>query len=530
MPNKVTARVIGGRRLRWDERRAADAYARGWWVPGTLAETLQQAAQRAPGRVVLIDDAAALDSRSLYEQSSALAQMLLSRMPVGSVVSFMLPNWHEAAVIYLGATMAGMVVNPILPSLRDRELMFILRDADTRMIFVPAFFGNHDYVPMLDRVVSQLDSHPEVIVVRGGAPLPAAAAEAELPAVDPDSVRMLLYTSGTAGQPKGVLHTHNSMHALICQIRDYWGIQPGDRFLVPSPIAHIGGSIYAFECPLLLGTSAVLMERWNADDAVDIVQAQSCTHIAGATPFLEQMLTAASRAGTRLPQLRLFICGGAAVSPSLIRRAAEYFEHAAVTRVYGSTEVPVTTVGAPGDTDHAADTDGRAGYAQISLDGDNAGDGEIKVRGPQMLVGYLHAEDEAGSFDSDGYFRTGDLGRWVDGDYLVVTGRAKDVIIRNGENIAPKEIEDILADHPGVAEIAIVGLPDSRTGERACAVVVPAVQPPPDVASLRGFLQNRGVATFKSPEQVVIWEQLPRNDAGKVLKHQIRAALLERDG
>ena len=287
---------------------------------------------------------------------------------------------------------------------------------------------------------------------------------------------MILYTSGTTGRPKGVLHSHNSMHALICQIRDYWQVQPGDRFLVPSPIAHIGGSIYAFECPLLLGTSAVLMERWNADEAVELIRAKHCTHMAGATPFLEQILAAAERAGTRLPELKLFICGGASVSPSLIRRAAEYFERAVVTRVYGSTEVPVTTVGAPLDPDHAADTDGRAGFAQDRAAA-AASDGEIHARGPQMLVGYLHPDDEAGSFDADGYFRTGDLARWVDDDYLVVTGRVKDVIIRNGENIAPKEIEDILIDHPGIAEIAVVGLPDTRTGERACAVIVPTDQP-----------------------------------------------------
>ena len=529
-------KLIGGRRVRWDDERATEAYARGWWVHGTLADSLAEAAQRAPQRIVLIDGECRVDCQSLYEQAATLAQALLARMPTGSVVSFMLPNWHEATVIYLAATMAGMVVNPILPSLRDRELLFILNDANTRMIFVPAVFGRHDYASMLTRVIAQMDFPPEVVVVRDELsavhtsflsllhrPQPAVG----LPTLDPDSVRMILYTSGTTGRPKGVLHSHNSMHALICQLRDHWQVLPGDRFLVPSPIAHIGGSIYAFESPLLLGASAVLMDRWNADDAVEIIRANRCTHIAGATPFLEQLLTAAEAAGTRLPELKLFICGGASVSPSLIRKAASYFEHAAVTRVYGSTEVPVTTVGAPLDPDRAADTDGRAGFAQITLRGAS---GEIHARGPQMLVGYLHPEDEAGSFDDDGYFRTGDLAHWVDDDYLVVTGRAKDVIIRNGENIAPKEIEDILIDHPGIAEIAVVGLPDTRTGERACAVIVPAKKPGPDVASLRDFLQAQGVATFKAPEQVVIWEQLPRNDAGKVLKHQIQAALTTTDG
>jgi acyl-CoA synthetase (AMP-forming)/AMP-acid ligase II len=350
--------------------------------------------------------------------------------------------------------------------------------------------------------------------------------------LDPNAVRMILYTSGTTGRAKGVLHSHNSIHALICQIRAHWLVEPGDKFLVPSPIGHIGGSIYAFECPLLLGTTAVLMDRWNADDAVKLVDTERCTHMAGATPFLVQMLDAARLEQTHLPSLKLFVCGGASVPPSLIRNAAAYFERAVVTRVYGSTEVPITTVGATGhdDAEHAADTDGRAGLAEIKLVGHDAAradEGEIHARGPQMLLGYLHPEDDAVAFDSEGYFKTGDIARRVDGEYLVVTGRAKDIIIRNGENISPKEVEDILIGHPDIAEVAIVGLPDPRTGERACAVIVPKSPPGPDVASLRSFLDVQGVATFKVPEQVVIWDSLPKNDAGKVLKAQIRALLRE---
>jgi acyl-CoA synthetase (AMP-forming)/AMP-acid ligase II len=321
------------------------------------------------------------------------------------------------------------------------------------------------------------------------------------------------------------------MHALTSQLREHWSVEPGDRFLVPSPIAHIGGSIYAFESPVLLSTTAILMDRWNADDAVRLMQAERCTHIAGATPFLEQIVAAARRAGSRLPELKLFVCGGASVSPSLIRSAAEYFECAAVTRVYGSTEVPITTIGSPSDAGHAADTDGRAGLAQIRLVSDDAAapDGEVRARGPQMLIGYLHPEDEVQAFDADGYFRTGDLGRWVDGAYLLITGRAKDLIIRSGENISPKEIEDLLADHPDIAEVAIVGVPDERTGERACAAIVPTASRRPDVAALREHLEARGVATFKVPEQVVICDELPKNDAGKVLKHQIKTMLEKAD-
>jgi acyl-CoA synthetase (AMP-forming)/AMP-acid ligase II len=506
----------------------------------TLADSLAEAARLTPHRVVLVDGDVRLDCRSLHAQATTLARALLSRMPTGSVVSFMLPNWHEAAVVYLAATMAGMAVNPILPSLRDRELLFILDDVGGRMIFVPSDFRQHDYGSMLSRVTAQLDSGPEVVVVRGEAGehisyaslLDDAPAACETPIVDPDAVRMILYTSGTTGRPKGVLHTHNSIHALICQLRDHWLIEPGDKFLVPSPIAHIGGSIYAFECPLLLDTTAVLMERWDADEAVTLLSDEHCTHMAGATPFLEGLLAAAERADTRLPDLKVFICGGASVSPSLIRKAATYFESAVVTRVYGSTEVPVTTVGSPTHREHAADTDGRAGIADIKLvahEAAPAGSGEIHARGPQMLVGYRNPDDERDAFDDEGYFRTGDLAQWVDDDYLVVTGRAKDIIIRSGENIAPKEIEDILAGHPDIVEIAIVGLPDRRTGERACAVIVPKASPGPDVESLREFLADYGVAKFKVPEQVVITDSLPKNDAGKVLKHQIRSALTKAD-
>jgi cyclohexanecarboxylate-CoA ligase len=507
------------------------------WITGTLADSLRESALATPRRVVVVDGEHRLDCLTLHTQAGALAQALLARVPPGSVVSFMLPNWHEAAVVYLAATLAGMVVNPILPSLRDHEVEFILNDEDSRIIFVPSEFRGYDYAAMLERVAARLASPPEVVVVRGGHPSHTGyqslfgrpSADRALPELDPRAVRMVLYTSGTTGRSKGVLHSHESIHALIGQIRDHWQVEPGDTFLVPSPIAHIGGSIYAFECPLLLDTTAVLMDRWAADDAVALMATQRCTHMAGATPFLEQLLVAAEAAGTRLPDLKVFICGGASVSPSLIRRAASYFERAAVTRVYGSTEVPVTTVGAPGDPDHAADTDGRPGIAEVRIaphDAASPGSGEICARGPQMLMGYLHPEDDADAFDADGFFHTGDLGRWVDGDYLVVTGRAKDVIIRNGENISPKEIEDILVGHPDIAEIAIVGLPDTRTGERGVAVLVPKTLPGPDVAGLRAFLDARGVAKFKAPEQVSIWEVLPKNDAGKVLKHVIRAALM----
>lgn len=536
----VTEKTLAGRRLRWDETRAQAAYAKGLWVRDTLVDVLRKAAQETPDRVLIVDGAHRVDCKTLYDQATALAQAMLARAPAGSVVSFMLPNWHEAAVIYMAATMAGMVINPVLPSLRDRELSFILKDADVRLIFVPHTFRNHDYAAMLGRVVAPMETPPHVVVLRGEAGphlayealVRNAEAASALPKLDPDAIRMVMFTSGTTGRPKGVLHTHNSIHALIRQLGEYWLIAPGDKFLVPSPISHIGGSIYAFECPLLLGTTAVLMDRWDAKAAVALMVSAGCTHMAGATPFLEQVLAAAREAGTRLPGLKVFICGGASVPPSLIRDGAAYFERAVVSRVYGSTEVPVTTVGTISreDVTHAAETDGQPGFAEVKL-ADDAGravdEGQICARGPQMLVGYLHKDDEAAAFDEEGFYRTGDVGRWIDGHFIAVTGRLKDIIIRNGENISPKEIEDLLVKHPAVAEIAVVGVPDPRTGERVCAVIVPKSSGGgPDVADLKSFLSAAGVASFKIPEKVLHWRALPKNDAGKVLKVQIRTTIV----
>lgn len=531
-------RQIEGRWVRWDEERAQAAYAEGWWTRETLGDALKRAARETPDRVLVVDGERLVDCRTLYREASTLARAMLERAERGSVVSFMLPNWHEAAIIYLATHLAGMIANPILPSLRDRELRFILDDVRSRFIFVPSEFRAHDYGAMISRVTPQLSSPPTVVTVRGAATehvafssLLTPRGDGALPSVEPDAVRFVLYTSGTTGTPKGVLHTQNSIHALVRQLGRHWFVERGDTFLVPSPISHIGGSIYAFECPLLLGTTAVLLDRWDAQVAVHLAIRHGCTHMAGATPFLEGLLEAARQVGASLPALKVFVCGGASVPPSLIRKAAAYFDRTIVTRVYGSTEVPVTTVGAPerGGLVHAAETDGRAAIADVKLvdaSGRIAAEGEIRARGPQMLVGYLHANQETEAFDDEGYYRTGDLGRWVDDDYLVVSGRSKDIIIRNGENISPKEVEDYLGEHPNIREVAIVGLPDPKTGERVFAAIVPEKPPAPNVAEVRAFLRDLGVASFKIPEEVFAMDSLPKNDAQKTLKHEIRASIL----
>jgi acyl-CoA synthetase (AMP-forming)/AMP-acid ligase II len=530
-------RVINGWSLRWDEARAAQARAQGVWPDETSGDMALREVERDPERVIVVDARRQLTLRELVDESQALARAFVARgLKPGDVISIMLPNWHEATIIYLAATFAGLVANLILPNYRNNEVVFTLDDCGAKMIFVPEIFRKFDYVAMMQAVNAGLQKPVEVVVLRGNARGATEYAtlfgkshgDVALPDVDPDSVKMVMYTSGTSGRPKGVLHSHNTISAAVTQIHRYWHVEEGDCFFVPSPVSHIGGSIYAFELPLLARTKVVLQEAWEPDAAVTAFETHGCTHMAGATPFLQALLVAAQKAGTRLPKLKVFICGGASVPASLIREAAARFENCIVSRVFGCTEVPMITAGsmAAGDIDHAAETDGKPGLCKVKLIG-AADEGEILAIGPQMLLGYLRREDEDGKFDPQGYFLTGDLAKLVDGEYLVVTGRAKDIIIRNGENIAPKEVEDILILHPAIAEISIVGLLDARTGEQACAVIVPVPGQTPGLNDLRDFLNARNVAKFKIPERVELRSSLPRNAAGKVLKNRLRELVLD---
>jgi acyl-CoA synthetase (AMP-forming)/AMP-acid ligase II len=523
--------------MRWDEARADAARDGGWWRDETIGTAATQLASADPGRLLVVDGHVRLDAGTLHMSATRLARSLVARgLAPGSVVSFMLPNWHEACVIYLATALAGLVAHPLVTAYREAELSFLLADSGSRVVFVPRRVRNAEILDMMRRATAGMARPPEIVLVRDEEPGLASyadlldeAGEAVLPAVDPDDVRMVIYTSGTTGRPKGVLHTHNTLGATVRQLARYWEAGRGDGFLVPSPISHIGGSIYAFEFPILFGTVAVLQEAWDAAQAVTLIDAHGCTHMAGATPFLEGLLTAAREANSRLPSLRVFVCGGASVPPTLIRAAADRFGNARVMRVFGLTEVPTITVGSRdrADIDHGAETDGRIGIADVRLIGDGDGrEGEVVARGPQMFVGYLHAEDEAGGFDGEGFFRTGDIAERVDGDYLRISGRAKDIIIRQGENIAPKEVEDLLVQHPGIADIAIVGLPSPKTGEMACAAIVPRAGHTPDVASLRAFLEERRLAKYKMPERVALIDALPRNAIGKVLKNKLRDDLL----
>jgi len=516
----------------------------GWWGNEPIADTLQRVASQSPDQVIILDAGREVTSGEVFADAQRLARVMRDRLESGSVISFVLPNWHEAAPIYFAAVLSGMIVHPILPSLRETDLGFMLADARSAMVFLPAQWRGHDYLPMMRTIAASIADPPEVIVLRGEAQeftaytdlLAAGETGPDIAASgDTASPYMILYTSGTTGTPKAVLHSQDSIGALVRQIGAHWLVERGDTFFVPSPISHIGGSIYAFEMPLLFGTRALLLDKWDGREGLALCKAHSATHLAGAPTFLRHLLDAARASGERLELFKLFVCGGSSVPPKLMSEAAEWFPNAVATRVYGSTEVPVITVGSliHGDVAHAAYTDGRLGLAELKFKSHPAagsGEGEIWARAPQMLLGYLRGAGDGELFDAEGFYRTGDIGYLTDDGYLVISGRAKDIIIRNGENISPKEIEDILIGHEAVIEVAIVGLPDERTGERACAVVLPGSEDVPSLADLNAYLLDRGIARFKLPEQLEIWSQLPKNATGKVDKRVIVSELSKHTG
>ncbi|MEC7764885.1 MAG: AMP-binding protein [Pseudomonadota bacterium] len=487
--------------------------------PG-LGEIALDLTAQDPDREVIRDGERRLTRGEMLDMALRLGAAF-ERMGLtpGAPIAFQLPNWWEAAVINLACALFGYRIVPLLPIYRKAELQVILPACGVEAIFLPPASDKVDH----PAIVAALDTPPaHVVTVRGAAPdasrfddlIAGPPAEPSLP--DSRDAKIVIFTSGSTGRPKGVIHTHDSLDAVVRNTAGFWSLGAEDVMYVPSPIGHIGGSIYAFEFPWITGCRTVLEDRWEPARAVARIDAEGATFMAGATPFLTGLLSAVDAAGSALPSLRRFICGGASVPPELVRRALAAWPQAIVSRAYGSTEVPLAC---PGIRDRAS------AEAQAETDGETALDlvldeGEICVRGPQMFVGYLDPEDDAGAFTRDGFFRMGDLGEVVDDRFIVITGRKKDIIIRKGENISPLEIENALLAHPLVDQVAIVGAPDPERGEMVVAFVV--AEPGFDFAAMTVHLTAAGFARQKFPERLERVEALPMNAVGKVQKPALR--------
>ena len=519
-----------------------DRYARsGAWRSVTLADHSVREAASAPDRVAIIEGERSITYGQVVSEAYRLvgAFNALGLQP-GDVISFQLPNWIETVAINVAAALAGIVVNPIVPIYRESEVRFILADSRARVFFIPQQFRNFDYPAMAQRLRRELPVLRAVVVVRGQAPglrtydelLDLGGAErATRHRTDANAIKLVLYTSGTTGNPKGVLHSHNTIMSEIDAVIDYWDIDRRDVVLMPSPVTHITGYLYALEIAFAAGVKVVFMERWNAAEAVDLIARHGVTFSVGATPFLKELVAEVEKRGLTLPSLRLFMSGGAPVPPELIYRANKVLSSCLAFRVYGSTEAPTVTLGirSRGDADLGATTDGRIVNHDVRICDPATGevlsgsaDGEICTRGPEMMLGYTDWKQTLESFDVDGYFHTGDLGHRVNGDFITVSGRKKDLIIRGGENISPKEIEDVLHQHPAIKEVAIVAMPHERMGETVCAFVIAQPGHKVDLPALAACLEQAGLARQKFPERVELVDDLPRTASGKVQKNVLR--------
>ena len=474
---------------------------------------------------------------ALCERGRLFASALAARgIEPGDRVAVQVPNWPEAVVAYIACFVAGAVIVPIVHIYGPAEVGFIARQSGARLLIVPDRWHGIDYsgviaaasgAPTLDDVIVVGDDVPagctswdDVEHAATGMALPARRSE-------PDDVCVLVYTSGTTAAPKGVQHTHRT---LIAEVRSTEHLHGGGVTLQAFPAGHVAGLLGVLR-PLMGTCSTVCLDSWDPDVAARLIAEHRVTFTAGTPLHLATLLDAGARGGTDLTSLRSYMTGAASVPPSLIERA----ERAGIPtyRCYGSSEHPTVTSGSVDDPlERRASTDGRLlpgnEVRVVDDDGRDVTDGragEVCTRGPELFVGYRDARMDADAFLPGRWFRTGDIGSLDASGYLTITDRKKDVIIRGGENISSKEVEDVLARHPGVGEVAVVAVPDERYGEVVCAVVIAVEGASPSLEELRRHVFEAGLARPKAPERLVLVEDLPRTAAGKVKKFELRRGL-----
>jgi len=498
----------------------------------SLWELVLRRAELTPGRPMLIDaEDRTLTFGGLAERAVVVAAGL-AEMGVGegSVVSWQLPSRLDSVVLSVALSRLGAVQNPIIHLYREREVGFALRQTGARLFVVPGEWRGTDYVALAERALADAAVRPDLLVVDDGLPEgdPATLAEAR----PTDDIRWIYYTSGSTADPKGVRHTDGSLIAGGRGLAAALGVTADDVGSVAFPFAHIAGPDYLVT-QLTVGFPAVIVEAFSAPDVLPLYRRHGVTMVGGSTAFYVAFLAEQRKqpGDPILPTLRLMSGGGAPKPPEIHYEVKDEIGGRGVVHGYGMTEVPMIANGSPTDTDEQlANTDGRpvlgAEVRIVGFDGHVAGpdvEGEIRVRGPMVFHGYTDPALNAEAFDEEGWFRTGDIGRLRADGHLCITGRVKDVIVRKGENISAREIEDLLYQHPKVAEVAVLGLADPERGERVCAVVQPADPADPlTFGEMVAFCREAGLMTQKTPEQLEVRAEMPRAGTGKILKKALR--------
>jgi cyclohexanecarboxylate-CoA ligase len=513
----------------------------GYWLDKTVDQLLAEAAARSPDKIAIVADRAnrerapRLTYRELENLADRAASSLL-RLGIerGDIVTVQLPNWWEFVVIAFACSRIGAVMNPVMPILRERELTYILNFCQAKVFIVPKIYRGFDYAAMAQGMRADLPHLKQVIVVDGEGEtsfermLLSSEPDKLPPGLRPDDMAVLMFTSGTTGEPKGVMHTSNSLTACCKALSGRFGLDSTDVLLVASPVGHMTGYAAIVLLSVYLGGTMILQDIWEAKRGVSLMAREGVTYTAASTPFLSDICDVVKAGAPHPKNLRSFLCGGAPIPSVLIERAADELG-LKVCSLWGMTEVLSGTLTEPARAaEKSASTDGRSleGMEVRIVDTEGrpvpAGQsGRLLVRGAQMFKGY-YKRPELPTFDSDGWFDSGDLAYMDNDGYIRISGRVKDILIRGGENVPVAEIENLLYKHPAVAAVAVVGFPDARLGERGCAFIVPRGGSTIDLAAVRTYLSDAKMAKQFWPERVEVVAELPRTASGKIQKFKLR--------
>ncbi|WP_371541528.1 AMP-binding protein [Streptomyces sp. NBC_00554] len=507
-----------------------------------LWELVSRRAEATPDKVFAVDEyGGSLTFDGLRGEAERVAAGLAARgVTEGTVVSWQLPTRLSAFVLMVALSRLGAVQNPLVSILRRREVEFVCRQARPSLLIVPRVFRGFDHEAMA-RDIAAGQPGLDVLVADDGLPtddpalLPPFSGAAPGGAAGP--ARWYFYTSGTTADPKGVKHRDATIMAATRTMDSALRLDSADvvSFLIPA--AHIAGPVHLMSA-LRTGHELVIAETFEPAREIERQRARGVTHVGSGVPFIRAYLAyqrAHPEQAPLFPDAKSFLSGGAAKSAALHEEVRRELGGIGILAGYGLTECPMLAWGSLADDDeHLAHSEGRGGEGMevviVTADERRAEpgeEGEVRVRGPQLMDGYVDPALETGAFDADGLLRTGDLGRVDKQGHLTITGRLKDVIIRNMENISAQEIENALATDRRVADVAVLGMPDVRTGERVCAVVVPADPGlPPTLAELCERLLASGLSRRKLPEQLEIVAEVPRNALGKVIRAELRKSLV----
>jgi acyl-CoA synthetase (AMP-forming)/AMP-acid ligase II len=510
---------------------------------GTFWALVEDAAAAQPDAWVVTDDhGRGLTRADLVAQAEVAAAGLVAHgVGPGTVVSWQLPSTIEALVLLVACARIGAVQNPLIPVLREREVGFIAAQVGTQVLIVPTTWRGFDHAAMARSIGVDTVVELDLTHLDDGRPLRLPAGDPSTlppPPADADEVRWVYYSSGTTAQPKGARHTDRTIIASSAALLTGVGFTTGDVYPIAWPVAHIGGAA-VLTTSLLGGMQLVLFDTFDPVETPVRMAAHAPTLVGTAVPFFRAFLDAQARLDEPLlPALRAGAFGGAPV-PAEIHHEMRAAFGVSLVGSWGLTEFPNAASAMPDDDlPVLLHTVGRAGpgveVRVVATDDDGRPrvcgvdeEGELRLKGPQCCKGYVDAALDVDGFDDEGWFRTGDLGT-VDRDGNVrITGRLKDIVIRNAENISVVEIEELLFRHPSVADAAVLGVPDPRTGERVCAVVALRPGATLTLADLRDHCRAEGLSLHKCPEQLEVLDELPHNAMGKVLKQDIRARLLE---